>query len=219
MIKAVIFDMDGVIIDSESIQSKAFEEVLKEYDKRPIHNKYGIVQTVGIRAKENWERLKELYHIDEKIEILITKRRKIYQKLIQSECKPMPGLLPALDFLKRHKLKLAIASSSNKKNINIVLSKLDIVHYFSVVVSGEEIVNGKPNPDIFLETVKRLHAEPKECIVIEDAESGILAAKAAGMKVIAVPNKYTKHHDFSKSDIVVDSLDRLNSKFVSKILS
>ena len=217
MVKAVIFDMDGVMIDSEPIQSKAFAEVLKQYKKEPQYNEEGIVQTVGIRSRDNWERLKAKYNIDEETNILIEKRRQIYQKLLKSEIKPMPGLINFLKLLKKHNLKIAVASSSNIKHIMLVLSSLNIAYYFDVIVSGESVKKGKPYPDIFLETAVQLKITPVECLVLEDAELGVLAGKKAGMKVIAVPNKFTKKHDFSKADLIVDSLEKINWSIIKNL--
>lgn len=217
MIKAVIFDMDGLMIETEHLQSQSFEKVLKEYGKKPILNKDGVVQLVGITAKKNWVLLKKRYHIDEAIEVLLAKKRKIYIKLLEKNIAAKPGLYKLVKFLVGHKIKIAVASNSVRQHIEFVLSKLKLIKHFTLLVSGEDLRRGKPFPDIFLKTAKHLKVKPGECLVLEDAEVGIIAAKRAGMKVIAIPNRYTKSQDFSLADRIVQSLARVNSKLISSL--
>ena len=105
---------------------------------------------------------------------------------------------------------MAIASSSPKNQIDIVISKFGIKKYFHAVISRDDVKKLKPHPDIYLKAVKNLKENSSECIALEDSESGVLAAKNAGVYVIAVPNKYTKHQDFSQADMIIDSLSELN---------
>jgi len=93
------------------------------------------------------------------------------------------------------------------EDINVIFPKLNILSYFDVFVTCEDVVNGKPAPDVYLEVAKRLKLKPLECLALEDSESGVAAGKSADMKVIAIPNKYTKNHNFSKADLIVKSLD------------
>lgn len=216
MINAVIFDMDGVIINSEPIQSKAFEQVIKDYGKKPQLQNNGLVQIPGLRSSENWDIIKKTHGINEDTIILIEKRRLVYQTLLQSHLISMPGVLSFLTFLKKHNYKIALASSSANFNIDMVLSGLKITSFFQVIVSGENVKKSKPDPDIYLETAHQLNTPPKQCLVIEDTYAGVIAAKAAGMKVVAVPNKYTKKLDFSIADLIVKSL--LSKKLSSFIL-
>ena len=100
MIKAVIFDMDGVIVDSELIQSEAYETVLKKYGKEPILNEVGIVHTVGIKEKENWEILKKKYELEKNTELLMSERSVVYLDLLKQNTKPMKGVLELIKLLK-----------------------------------------------------------------------------------------------------------------------
>src|SRR5207248_6005306 len=101
---------------------------------------------------------------------------------------------------------MAVASSSTLEHINVVLVGLQVTNFFDAVVSAHTIVHGKPAPDIFLLAAAQLDVAPKDCVVFEDAQSGVEAGNSAGAKVIAVPNAFTKSHDHSKADIVVRSL-------------
>lgn len=216
MIKAVIFDMDGLIVDSEPIQSKGFELLLREYNKKPIYHANGLIQIVGI--PDNSVQMKIKYNIDEKIEIIKQKRQRFYQKVLKSKViKSMPGLNYLLKFLKQNNFKIAVATSSFFEDINVIFSKLKLFPYFDVLVSCEDVVKKKPAPDIYLKAAKRLNIKPAECLVLEDSETGVSAGKNAGMKVIAVPNKFTKNHDFSKADLIVKSLNNIDWKIISTI--
>lgn len=207
MIKAVIFDMDGLMIETEHLQSRAFEEVLKEYGKEPIFNQDGVVQHVGWTAKNIWRLFKDRYNLEEDVEVLLNKKQQKYIKLLEKRIIAKDGLLKLLKLLKSHKCKIAVASSSVLSHIELIVTKLNIKKYFHVLISGEDLKRSKPYPDIFLKAARELDVKPAECVVLEDAEAGVSAGVRAGMKVIAVPNKYTKSHDFSKADLVVNSLE------------
>lgn len=210
MIKAVIFDMDGLMIETEHLQSKSFEHVLKKHGVKPEFNEDGVVQKVGITAKDNLLMLKKKHGIDEEVEILLANKQKVYKALLEKNIKPKEGLLNLIQSLKKKGFKLAVASSSSLAHIILVLMKLGLNEKFDAVVSGENLQKGKPHPDIFLEAAKQLNVDPQLCLVLEDAESGVVAAHAAKMKVIAVPNKYTNSHNFAKADIVLSSLAKID---------
>ncbi len=217
MIQAVLFDMDGLMIDSELIQSQSFEKVLKEYGKKPIYNKQGIVHTVGIKAGDNWKFLKEKYGIEEKVDVLLEKKRKIYVDLLTKNLFPMPGLIALLDDLEKHAVRKVVVSSSAKKHIELVITRLAIQKYFETLLSGEDVERGKPAPDIYLEAAKQLTIAPSDCMVLEDAASGLQAAKSSGMKVIVIPNKYTAHQDFTDADKIVNSLTELSWSIIENL--
>ena len=205
------------MIDSELLQSKSFEEVLISYGKKPDNKENGIIQQVGLTARDNFKILKEKYHINEKLSVLLKKKNKIYKILLEKNIKPKFGLIYLLKMLKKNSFFLAVASSSKLKYINLVLNHLQIRKYFNVVVSGESVNRGKPNPEIYLQVSKELGIPTGNCLVLEDAPSGIEAAKSAGMRVIAVPDKYTKNSNFSKADLVVSSLPKVTLKKIYRL--
>lgn len=217
MIKAVIFDMDGLIIDSESMQSNAFEAVLQEYGVKPTPNEEGIVHTVGVSGRDNWRELKEEYGIDEDTTALLKKKREAYLDLLEEGIQPMKGFMDLLNLLRDKKVKLAVASSSTLEQIETILSTLGVIDYFDVIVGGEHVTRGKPAPDIFLEAAEKLGVVPEDCLVLEDSESGVEAAEKVGMRVIAVPNQYTVNHDFSKADQVVNSLADIDWRAIESV--
>jgi HAD superfamily hydrolase (TIGR01509 family) len=217
MIKAVIFDLDGLMIDSEPIQSKAYEQILEQYNKQPILNKLGVVHSVGIKERKNWEILKKKYDLEEDTEILMEKRSKVYLDLLKRNIKPMKGLKEVITLLKKNNIKLAVASSSVIKHIDVVLLGLEIKEQFDVIMSAQFVRKGKPFPDIDLEAAKKLGVNPENCLVLEDAQSGVEAGKNAGMKVIAISNKFTKNHDLSKADLILNSLEEINLEIINSL--
>lgn len=208
MIRAVIFDMDGVVIDSEHLQSRSFEIIIEEYGKAPILNREGIVHIVGIKGNQNWEFLKKKHSIDENTDILWDKKRKVYQLLLP-QVELMPGINDLIMSLKNKGMKIGLATSSTRKQVRTVLNKFNFEKLFDVVVALEDCKKPKPYPDIYLKSAKKLGLKSVECLAIEDSETGIEAAKRAGMKVIVVPTKYTKNHNFAKADLVANNLSQL----------
>lgn len=209
-LKCVIFDMDGLMIDSEHLHSRSFENVLNNHGVKPELNKAGIVQILGIGTAENWKKLKAKYKLKDSVEELTKQKHYAYIKLIP-QINDMPGLKPLLNDLQKSKIKLAVASGSSKENIEEILSQQKIKNYFEAIVSGEDLDNAKPAPDIFLEAAKQLHVDIANCIVLEDAKSGIEAGKAAGATVIAVPNRFSKKQDLTDADYIFNSLKDLSA--------
>ncbi len=199
MVKAIIFDMDGVIIDSESFQFEAFKQLFLKFGVELSMEAYN---WVGKTAKENVVNIMKKYQVEGDPDKLVQERRQIYHAIIKNKITAIPGTMQLIDRLSK-KYTLALASSSSMESIEIVLGGLRIRNFFEVVVSGEEVSRGKPNPEIFKLTAKKLNLSPEECIVLEDSQPGIEAAFGAGIKCIAIPNKYTKDHDFSKATKVV----------------
>jgi beta-phosphoglucomutase family hydrolase len=217
MIKAALFDMDGLMINTEPLQSKAYEAVLVSHGKQPQFNAEGVVQAVGVREKDNWELIKNRHGLQHDTTALMEQRTGVYMEILKQNLTPQPGLINLLELLKRHGIKMAVASSSTLEHINIVLDGLKVADFFDVVVSSHSIAHGKPAPDIFLLAADQLGVAPKDCVVLEDAQSGIEAGRAAGAKVVAVPNAFTKSHDYSKADIVVRSLEEVDWKMLSSL--
>lgn len=217
MIKAAIFDMDGTMINSEPLQSQAFKEVVRMYGKTPKPYKNGMMQVVGVKEKENWEIIKKRHGIDEDTKVLLEKRNKVYLRILKKNLRPARGLLTLIKLLKNKKITMALASSSKSNHVKAVLSGLNLKKTFAAVLTAEDVKKGKPHPDVFLQAAKKLKVDPKECVVFEDAQSGVEAGQNAKMHVIVVINKYTKRKDFPKNIIKVDSLAKINWKMLEKL--
>ncbi len=217
MIKAVIFDMDGIIIDSEPIASEVVIKVLKEYGKEPIFHPDGNVQEVGITDLEDWTKMKARYHLDEDVQVLIDKMQKLLFDRLNSGIEPMPGLIELLDFLEEKKVKIGLASSSGSPRIELILSKLGIRDRFKTIISGESLVQSKPHPEIYEKAAQMLGEKPENCLALEDAEHGVESAYQANLKVIAIPNSSTKNQNFTHATKIINSLADLNWDILSSL--
>lgn len=206
--KAVIFDMDGVIIDSEPIHLEVDMKTLKELGCDISEEELG--KYVGTTNEYMFEDLKRAYNISESIEEIIDKKVKMTKdKIINSDLEPIIGIKELLIDLKNKNILTAIASSSPRDFIDLVISKFKLQNYFTYIISGEEVQNGKPAPDIYIEAAKKLGVLSKECIVIEDSKNGVLASKSAGMKCIGFQNVNSGNQDLSKADVVVKSIPEI----------
>ncbi len=209
MIKAVIFDMDGVIIDSEPIHTELTLNVLKDVGVTPDESE--IYEFIGVRNEEMWATLIERHNINESIEQLMD-RLKAYkmERFLSSNLEPMNGVVDLLRTVKRKGLKIALATSSPRYFAKYILKAVKVAVFFDELVTADEITNGKPDPEIYIKAAEALGVLPGECIAIEDAYFGILAAKSAGMKCIGLKNPNSGNQDTSMADYVVSSLRDIN---------
>ncbi len=210
--------MDGLIVDTEIIESWSFEKLLKEYSVEPKYHENGLIHQVGVAGDAYYNSFKEKYNLKEDIKTIKDKKNYFFKKIIEDKgIIPFNGLIGLLILLKKEKFKIALASNRNEKPINVILETLGVKSFFEIIVGPSDSRKHKPYPDIYLHTAKELGVSPKDCIVLEDSDVGIISAKNAGMKAIAVPNIYTKNHDFSKADIVVKSLSDINMNLLKSL--
>jgi beta-phosphoglucomutase len=204
MIKAVIFDFDGVIVDTEHLHYEAINTVLSQYG-HSIGEKE-ISENVGLTSRQVYTKLKEKLNLPEDVDTLVMKKREIYLVLAAKKAELMPNVAEFIQYLKANNFRVAIASSGFRVQIHTILDKYGLRGHFETIVSIDDVKNPKPHPEIYLEAIKRLGLKSSECIAIEDSDKGIASAKQAGIKVIAVPNEITKNQDLSQADLVLRSL-------------
>ncbi len=212
---AVIFDMDGVLIDSGPIHFKSWKRLANEigvkFTKDYFNNSFGkqgipilkdlVGKEKGRKKLEEWVELKEVY----------------YREMIKKNLKPLPGVINLIKNLKQNFFKLGIATSGPIENVNLILENLNINKYFDCVITANDIKNGKPAPDVFLMVSRKLNIPPTCCLVIEDAPVGIEAAKKAGMKCIALTTTHKKE-ELLQANLVINNLTKINSYDINELL-
>lgn len=216
MIRAVIYDLDDLMVNSHLLHVEASERVFKKYKisqkSLPEHIRSGFI---GMRVSDILRELIKIYNLKVNFEKVYKEREKILLDLVGEKLRPMPGLFESLKLLKKSAIAIAIASSGTKKYIKTVLLKFNISGYFDVIVSGDDVKLGKPNPETYIVTCKKLGLKPEEVLVLEDATKGIKAAKLAKCKCIAVSSKYTPKQDLSEADFEIKSLRDLNLNLIN----
>jgi len=212
--KAVIFDKDGVIIDTQPIHYQVYCDFCVDFEWPISKDEYE--SFIGMTSFEMFNRLKDKYGTNYTVHELVEMFQLRYVNLIASleNEKPILGVDVLIKALHSNGIKLAVASSATRKKINLVLNMFELKNYFEVTVSGYEVPNSKPAPDIFLRAAYKLGVLPEECVVIEDSYNGIVAAKLANMRCIGYRNPIGKQ-DLSKADLVVDNfLELSDGEFV-----
>lgn len=205
MKKLFIFDMDGVIIDSEPLHFEVDILTMKQFGVEIT--KEELEQFVGMTNPEMWSIIKPRYQLQQTIDELIKVQLDLkIQYLENTQILPIDGIPELIQQLKDNQIQLAIASSSPRRFIEGVLNKFNIADQFHYVLSGEEVNKGKPEPDIYLEVASQLKVHPDDCMVLEDSRNGVLAAKRANMYCIGYVNPNSGNQDLSLADKIVTSI-------------
>jgi HAD superfamily hydrolase (TIGR01509 family) len=204
MIRAVIFDMDGLMIDSEPLQKEAWQATLRRYGHEMDEALFA--QLIGLRISEDAVRLRDRFNLPVTAEVLLRQRTESFLAGLPGRLRAMPGLSELIADLRARGLKRALATSGERRYVAMVMSELNLDGAFDATVVAEDVTRGKPAPDVYLLAAERLGLPPAQCLVLEDAPNGVAAAKAARMKCVAVPNQYTRVLDLSAADVVLPSL-------------
>jgi HAD superfamily hydrolase (TIGR01509 family) len=213
VIDAVVFDLDGVLIDSEHVWDEARRSLARARGRQWPDT--ASRDMMGMSSPE-WSRYMHdvvgLAESPEEISAAVVRR---LQDVYRHELPLLGGAVAAVERLAA-RWPLGLASSSNRELIDLVLELSSLGRFFRVTVSSEEVARGKPAPDVYLEAAKRLGVGPEECAAVEDSENGIRSAKAAGMRVLAVPNpRYPPREDaLAQADVVLESLAELTPRIV-----
>lgn len=208
MIQALIFDLDGTLANTEELHFRSWQATL-------LHNgveEFTFEQFLTYIGSSN-EKLGsdfiESHRIPKTLPELIREKQQRYMQLIP-EIQLFPG---ALELMKQFHptCTLAVASSSHQLEIHAILKHHNIFDYMAVIYGGDMVTYKKPDPEIYLKTAQSLQIAPQNCLAFEDSNPGIMAAKAAGMHAIAIPNSFTQNHDFTWADRILQSFNEFNS--------
>lgn len=218
MLKGLLFDMDGVLVNNLDIHRQAFAEFFR---------RYGVERTFDdlsrVFGKGNDDIMGELMPADvvERVGIreLGYEKEAIYREIYAPIITPQPGLLAFLAEADSTGLRSAVGSSGYRVNVDFVLERCNIERYFSAIVAGDEVTRCKPDPEIYLTAAAKLGLKPSECIVFEDAEAGIEAAKRAGIKVVALATTFSREFlATTDADVIVDDFTQVNVEMLRRIV-
>ncbi len=213
VISTVIFDLDGLLTDTERLHCQAWRQTLSTVGVEVSEEEYA---EVWIRVGLGIDGFVRLRGLDHDPDVLRRAKLERYVALLETSLSPMPGAIALVETL-HGKKRLALATSSYGDTVHLILRRLGLARYFEAVATNENVARVKPHPDLFLFVAERLRVRPSECVVLEDAEKGVLAAHAAGMKVIAVPTPHTRDNDFGKAALVVPSLAEVTLQLLDSL--
>lgn len=207
MIKGVIFDNDGVIVDSEPLHHLAEKKTMQPFGIDITKEEYK--NYVGIGTRKMFGDWIQKYNLKLNPEDIIPHHEQNLIKIFQERVEPTPGVVNFILYLFQKNYSLAVASSSQRNLVHVGINKHNLMQYFQIIITGDDVTRLKPAPDVFLLAAQRLKISPTECLVIEDSSVGVQAAKAAGMFCAGYQNINSGDQDLSKADIIFQDFNEL----------
>ncbi|TWP27736.1 HAD family hydrolase [Apibacter muscae] len=209
MINTVIFDMDGVIVNTEPMHKASFFKHYKELGLNISEEEHDTFR--GLSTKNLYQKIKEKYKVDASLEELVNRKREIFYKIFETkkDLDLLPGVRNLIESLYKENFQLILATSSAKATLSKVFTRFNLYPYFTHIVSGEDFPQSKPNPAIFLEAVRLSGNSKQNCIIIEDSTNGIKAANASDVFCIGYKNVASGDQDLSTADLVIDDFNTL----------
>jgi len=203
-VRAVVFDLDGLMFNTEELYQDVGGELLRRrgrvFTGELLDQMMGRPSRVALQIMIDWHQLTDT------VEQLGDETDEIFAGILDGRLEMMPGLPELLSALEQAGLPKAIATSSRRRFLQNVLSRFDLERRFQFTLAAEDVVHGKPHPEIYQTAARRLGLEPGEILVLEDSQNGCLAAAAAGTIAVAVPGGHSRSHDFTRATLVADSL-------------
>ena len=216
MIQTVIFDMDGVIVDTEPVHRYAYFQQFEELNIPVSEELY--TSFTGNSTRNIFQKLKEQFHLEQDVEDLIQRKRSIFNDAFDSkkDLELLAGVEHLIKNLHENGMQLVLASSASKVTIARVFNRFGLHSYFSHIVSGEDFPKSKPHPAIFEHAAFLSGTSIKNCIVIEDSTNGLKASKAAGIFCVGYESFHSKAQDLSLADVVINHFDELDFEKISQ---
>ncbi len=213
---AVIFDMDGVLVDSEPLNIRAYVQAWSEFGVQLTPQEYvHHITNGGMLIQTLFESCGgQLADWD----ALFQRKTAIYRELVNTELKLMPGAQELLTDLKTHGIPRGLATSASRVSMNLVFSAFDLAPHFDAIVALEDVTKQKPDPEAFVKAASLLRMPPDQCVVIEDAPKGLVAAKSAGMRCVIVPTAFSRSEDLSAADLVIGSLEEVTAARLGELI-
>ncbi len=203
-LRAVVFDMDGLMFNTEDVYSEVGSRLLRrrghEFTPELKH------RMMGLTPHASFEIMIAHCNLAETWEALAAESNRIFLEILDGRLQPMPGLMKLLDALERAGIPKAIGTSSCRELLEACLKPFDLAGRFQFILTAEDVTQGKPHPEIYLTAARRFGIAPAEMMVLEDSANGCRAAAAAGAYTVAVPGEHSQEHDFSPASLLVESL-------------
>ncbi len=210
MLKAVLFDMDGVIVDSEPLHHKAYKKMFQEFDITVSKELYATF--TGKATFPICEQICKEFNLEVSPEVLVASKRKHFVPLFEydADFSLLEGVLDLIKSYHENGLILVLASSASMENINRIFERFDLDQYFTAKLSGADLKASKPHPEIFINAAEASGFSKSECMVIEDSTNGIIAAKAAGIYCVGYNSVHSKNQDYSQADLVIEGFREIS---------
>ena len=218
MIRTVIFDMDGVIIDTEPIHHHAFFTQFAELGITVSDALYA--SFLGSSTRNVFQRIKQEFGLPQQVDELLRRKRELFNQAFDTDADLdlLPGVRALIEDIQRHGIQLVLASSASKATITRVFDRFELGPYFTHRVSGEDFAQSKPNPEIFVHAARLAQTPVAECIVIEDSANGVAAAKAAGIYCIGYASPHSAGQDLRLADRVIRNFSELSAIEIQQIV-
>ncbi len=209
-VNTIIFDMDGLMVDTEPLSRRAWDAVLADYGHKLDDAVYA--RMIGRRSHDSGQMVLDAYPLPLTLDELIAQKNGRYQTILAHGIPEMPGLRQLLAELVQRGIHWGVATSSPRAHALAILVRLGLADACRAIAAGDEVVHGKPAPDIYLLAAERMRVSPAQCVALEDSAPGCRAAVAAGMRGVAVPNGHTTQADFSFAFAVMPSLQEVAAR-------
>ena len=216
MLKAIIFDMDGVLVNSEPLHRKAYFNMFEEFNLNVSNRLYE--SFTGKSTSTICKELCEIFELSISHEKLMFSKRKHFKTIFDNdpEFKMIDGALSLIKNYFYNNLTLILASSASMTNINRIFKKFDLDKFFKAKISGADLKESKPNPEIFIKAAKLSGFKKSECIVIEDSTNGVIASKSAGIYCVGFNSPNSKNQNYDKADLVVSNFNEIRFDYLNK---
>ncbi|MCE9552643.1 MAG: HAD family phosphatase [Planctomycetes bacterium] len=203
-LQAVVFDLDGLMLNTEDLYQEVGRILLGRRGKAFTAELLDAM--MGRRPQQALAIMIEWHALVDTVEQLAAESREIFVPVLDQGLAPMPGLLALLDALERNAIPKAVATSSGREFVYDVLGRCQLLERFQFILTAEDVVEGKPHPEVYLKAASQFGIQPRQMLVLEDSQNGCNAAVAAGAVVVAVPGGHSLRHNFQGVDLIADSL-------------
>jgi HAD superfamily hydrolase (TIGR01509 family) len=214
MLKAILFDLDGTLIDSEHFYLDSWNEILTEAGAQLTFDDWNS-NYMGTTVHANAQKLKEKYNIPDPIDELIARRRQLtINRFKTTDVGLMPFVRENLEYYQTKGLKMAVATSSQREDVDAIFERNGLAPFFEFIITRNDVANGKPHPESYLRCVEQLGVQKHECVVFEDTYTGVTAAKAAGLTCYAIQSNIAEHPKLTAADGIFIDLNQAREHLI-----